>query len=62
MVLVVPKVGDMPSVIRVPVCILTTGSGVQIKNGINAVFGAEVDRPIEVLEPLFLENSRVLII
>ena len=41
---------------------MTAGSGVEIKNGVNIVFDAEVDHPIEVLEPLFLENPRVLVI
>ena len=62
MVLVIPEIGNVPSVVRVPVCVLTAGGGVQIKNGVNAVFAAEVDHPIEVLEPLFLENSRVMVV
>ena len=61
-VLVVPKVGDVPSVIGVPVCVLTAGSGVQVKNGVDTVFGAKVDHPIKVFEPLFLENPRVHIV
>ena len=61
-VLVIPEIGNVPSVVGVPVCVLTAGGGVQIKNGVNAVFAAEVDHPIEVLEPLFLENSRVMVV
>ena len=62
MVLVVPEICDVPSVVRVPVCVLAAGSSVQVENGINAVPGAKVDHPIEVLEPLFLENSGVLVV
>ena len=62
MVLVVPEICDVPSVVRVPVCVLAAGSGVQVENGVNAVLGAKVDHPIEVLEPPFLENSGVLVI
>ena len=62
MILVVPKVGDVPLVVRVPVRVLTTGSGVQIQNGVDPVFCTEVDHPIEVLEPLFLKDSRVLVV
>lgn len=61
-VLVVPEICDVSSVVGVPVCVLATGGSVQIKNGVNAVFGAEVYHPIEVLESLSLENSRVLVI
>lgn len=35
----------------------------QIKDiSVNAVFGADVDHPIKVLGPLFVENSGVLIV
>ena len=62
MVLMVPEICDVPSVVRVPVCVLAAGSGVQVENGVNAVLGAKVNHPIEVFEPLLLENSRVLVV
>ena len=61
-VVVVPKVGDVPSAVGVPLCVLTTRIDVQVKNGVDTVFGAKVDHPIKVFEPLFLENPRVHIV
>lgn len=61
-IFVVPKIGDVPSVVGMPVCVLTAGGGVQVKDSVNTVFGTEVDHPIEVLESLFLENSGVQVI
>lgn len=42
-VVVVPKVGDVPSVVGVPLCVLTARIGVQVKNDVDTVFGAKVD-------------------
>ena len=61
-VLVVPEVGNVPSVVGVPVRVLTSRGGVQIKNCVNAVSGTEVYHSIKVPESLFLENSRVPVI
>jgi len=61
-VLVIPEICDVPSVVGVPICVLTAGSGVQVKDGVDAVLGTEVDHPIEMLEPLFLKNSRILVV
>ena len=62
-VLVVPEVCNVPSVVRVPIYVLTVGSGVQVENGVNAVLGTEGTTPaIEVLETLILENPRVLVV
>lgn len=59
----VPEAGGVPSAVRVPICISPIGSGVQIKDiSVNAAFGADVDHPIKVLEPLFVENSGVLMV
>lgn len=45
-----------------PIGVLATGCGVEIKNGVNAVLGTNVDYSIEVFEAFGLQNSRVQIV
>ena len=61
-VLVVPEVGDVRARVRVPVCVLPAWRGVQVKDGVDAMLGAEVDDAVEVLEALGFEYARVHVI
>lgn len=61
-VLVHPEVGDVRAGVRVPVGVLATGTGVQVENGVDSVFGADVDDTVEVLEAAGLEYTRVHVV
>jgi len=52
----------MAPTIRVPVSVLSTWRGVEVEDGVNAILRAEVNDTIEMLEPGFLEHSRVHVI
>lgn len=45
-----PTVGDMTSMVRMPVRVLTTRCSMEIKDGVDAMPGAYVDDAIQVFE------------
>lgn len=61
-VLVDPKVGDVGAGIAMPVRVLSSGCGVEVEDGVNALLGTKVDDAVEVLKTLLLEYARVHII
>lgn len=61
-VLVDPKIGDVSAGVAVPVCVLSSGGGVEVKDGVDALLGTEVDDAVEVLEALLLEYTGVHVI
>lgn len=57
-----PTVGDVSTVVRVPIGVLTTRSGVEVEDGVDTVFGTDVDDPVEVLESRSLQNAWIVVI
>lgn len=55
-------VGNVASVIGVPVSVLAPRSGVQIEDSIDTMLGTNVDNAVKMLETRLLENTRVVII
>lgn len=59
---VVPEIGDVATMIRMPVSVLTTGGGMKIEDGVDAVLRTDVDDTIQVLETRLLEDAGVHVI
>ncbi len=55
-------VGDMPSMIAMPVCVLTTRGSVKIQDSVDVILSTEIDDAIKVLEARLLEDPRVHVI
>jgi hypothetical protein len=55
-------VGNVASVVGVPISVLTTGSGVKVKDGVDTVLGADIDDTVKVVETRLLENTRVHVV
>lgn len=61
-VLVHPEVGDVCAGVGVPIGILATGAGVQVKDGVNSVLSADINDAVEVLKAFGFEYARVHVI
>jgi hypothetical protein len=61
-VLVDPKVGDVCAGVAVPVRVLSSGCGVEVEDGVDALLGTEIDDAVEVLEALLLEYASIHVI
>ncbi len=58
-IFVAPKKRDVSPTVGVPAPALTPGSGVHVDDGVDGMFGAEIDDTVEVFEAIDFEDSRV---
>lgn len=61
-ILVGPELGDVVRRVRVPVSVLAAGGGVHVEDGVDALFGAEVDDAVEPFEAVGFEDTRVHVV
>lgn len=52
----------MAPMVRMPVSVLATWSGVHIEDGVDPVLSTDIDDPVQMLETRLLENTGVHII
>lgn len=55
-------VGDVTTMVRMPVGVLTARGSMKVQNRVNSVLGADVDNTIQVFETRLLKNHRVHVI
>lgn len=55
-------VGNVASVVGVPVSVLTARSGMEIENSIDSMLRADINDPVKVLEAGLFEDTRVHVI
>lgn len=55
-------VGDMTTMIGVPVGILAAGGSVEIKDGVDTILCAQRDHPVKVFETVLFEHAGVKIV